>query len=512
MSKQLSHKSNQVIKRQLSHRRALPILHYESGNFHRHEQILTVFFGPHWYYSTMDNEIFQKSSQIVGPKHCSREQEELHCYSYDNSKQTFLPDVVVLPNTVEQVVALVKLANTHGVPIVARGAGSGTTGGALAIHGGMVLSCTRLNRILEIDVANQIAIVEPGVITGQFQQRLKQDGLMYAPDPASLKFCTIGGNVAECAGGPSAIKYGVTKDSIIGLEVVLANGELLNTGTRTEKGVVGYDLTRLFIGSEGTLGIITKIITRLLPLPERKETFLVSSTSLQQATELVASILQHGILPCTLEYMDRAALTIVADLLPNPVPDTIQAMLIIEIDGSTQQTTDQTVRLQELMKGMETCSLQHAQTEEEVQNIWHARRSISPAAFKLSPYKTSEDVVVPRTRIPDLVHFCEELARQLDIIILTFGHAGDGNIHVNIMAADDSAKEKKKSLAAKKSLFTEVLSMGGTLSGEHGVGISKSAFIHQELSPATIGVMLQIKQLFDKNNIMNPGKIFPERP
>jgi glycolate oxidase len=460
----------------------------------------------------MDKEIFQKISQIVGQTNCSMAQEELHCYSYDNSKQTFLPDVVALPDTTEQVVALLKLADQHHIPIVPRGAGSGTTGGALATHGGMVLSCTRLNRILEIDAANQIAIVEPGVITGQFQQRLKQDRLMYAPDPASLKFCTIGGNVAECAGGPSAIKYGVTKDSIIGLEVVLANGDILNTGSRTEKGVVGYDLTRLFIGSEGTLGIITKIITRLLPLPEHKETFLVSSPSLQDATELVAKILQHGILPCTLEYMDRAALTIVSDLLPNPVPDEIQAMLIVEFDGTVRETAEQATRFMTLVKETHTCSLQQAETEREVQEIWQARRSISPAAFKLSHYKTSEDVVVPRTRIPELVHFCENLARQLHIIILTFGHAGDGNIHVNIMAADDSPEEKQKSLAAKEALFTEVLAMGGTLSGEHGVGISKSPFIHKELSPVTIGIMRQIKQLFDKNNIMNPGKIFPEHP
>lgn len=458
----------------------------------------------------MDNKIFQSIQNIVGQQHCSREPEELHCYSYDNSKQTFLPDVVVLPETVEQVVALAKLANKQRIPIVPRGAGSGTTGGALATHGGMVLSCTRLNRILEIDAANQIAVVEPGLITGKFQQRLAQQGLMYAPDPASLKFCTIGGNVAECAGGPSAIKYGVTKDSIIGLEVVLANGDTLNTGTRTEKGVVGYDLTRLFIGSEGTLGIITKIITRLLPLPEHKDTFLVSSTSLHHATELVASILQHNILPCTLEYMDRTAIQIVSELLPNPVDSEIRAMLIIEIDGSAEETKKQGQRLQELVKAMDQCDIQQAQTEKEVTEIWQARRSISPAAFKLSPHKTSEDVVVPRTRIPELVHFCEDLASSLNITILTFGHAGDGNIHVNIMAADDSTKEKEKAITAKRALFKKVLSMDGTLSGEHGVGISKSPFLDQELSPTTIAVMQQIKQLFDRNNIMNPGKIFPE--
>lgn len=459
----------------------------------------------------MDNTIFQKIVDIVGPEYCSREKEELHCYSYDNSKQIFLPDVVTHPDTVEQVAALVKLANSHCIPIVARGAGSGTTGGSLPVQGGIVLNCMRLNRILEIDTDNQIAIVEPGVITGTFQQRLKKYKLMYTPDPASLKFCTIGGNVAECAGGPSAIKYGVTKDSIIGLEVVLANGDILTTGTRTEKGVVGYDLTRLFIGSEGTLGIITKIVTRLLPLPEHKETFLLSSSSLQQATEFVARLLRHNILPCTLEYMDKTALQVVSDILPERLPDNTQAMLIIELDGSRQLVAEQSEQLKRLILTEKHCSLKQAATDDEIQEIWNARRSISPATHKLSPYKTSEDVVVPRSLIPELVLFCENLAKELSITILTFGHAGDGNIHVNILAADNSSKETQKAADAKMALFKKVLSMGGTLSGEHGVGITKSPYIAMELNRTSIMVMRQLKQLFDKNNIMNPGKIFPSQ-
>ena len=458
----------------------------------------------------MDEKIFQKIASIVGPDNCSRDLEELHCYSYDSSKQTFLPDAVALPDSTAQVAALVTLANEHLFPIVARGAGSGTTGGALPIAGGLVLSCARLNHILEIDSDNQIAIVEPGVITGEFQQTLKKHNLMYAPDPASLKFCTLGGNVAECAGGPSAIKYGVTKDSIIGLEVVLANGEILTTGTRTEKGVVGYDLTRLFIGSEGTLGIITKIITRLLPLPEHKETFLLQSSSLQKATELVAIILQQNILPCTLEYMDKTALRLVSELLPNPPDDATLAMLIIEIDGSERNVKEQSNQLKSLVAKQNSCTLQQATTEEEIREIWLARRSISQASFKLSAYKTSEDVVVPRNLIPELVHFCEDLAKDLKITILTFGHAGDGNIHVNIMAADGSAEESTKSIKAKTALFHKVISMGGSLSGEHGVGITKASFISLELDKTSIMVMRQLKNMFDPKNIMNPGKIFPD--
>jgi glycolate oxidase len=458
----------------------------------------------------MDTTLFQEIITIVGKEHCSQKLEELHCYSYDSSRQTFLPDAIALPDSTDQVAALVRLADKHKFPIIARGAGSGTTGGALPVRGGLILSCTRLNRILEIDSDNQIGIVEPGVITGEFQEAVKKHNLMYAPDPASLKFCTIGGNAAECAGGPSAIKYGVTKDSIIGLEVVLANGEILTTGTRTEKGVVGYDLTRLFIGSEGTLGIITKIITRLLPLPEHKETFLLVSTSLQKATELVAIILQQNILPCTLEYMDRTAIDIVSELLPRPPANSVKAMLIIEIDGSKQQVTEQSKRLKILTEGQKSCTLQQATTEEEIKEIWMARRSISAASYKISPNKTSEDVVVPRSLIPELVHFCEKLSEDLDIRILTFGHAGDGNIHVNIMAADSSAQETTKAKEAKTALFHKVISMKGSLSGEHGVGITKSPYIHLELSKTSITVMRQIKHLFDPNNILNPGKIFPD--
>jgi len=405
---------------------------------------------------------------------------------------------------------LMQLADKYNLPVIPRGAGSGTTGGALAVHGGIILSLVRMNKILEIDIKNQIGIVEPGVITGEFQQELRKHKLMYPPDPASLKFCTMGGNAAECAGGPSAVKYGVTKDSIIGLEIVLPNGEILSTGTRTEKGVVGYDLTRLFLGSEGTLGIITKIITRLLPLPQRKKTFLLQSESLQTITKLVSTILTENIRPCTLEYMDRTAIELVTGMLSQKIPKSIQAILIVEIDGSKNEVCEQSLQLQKLIANHPRCTLQQAETEQQVQEIWQARRSISPASFKLSSSKISEDVVVPRSKIPELVYYCEELATKLNITILTFGHAGDGNIHVNIMTDDNASQEREKGLAARKALFKRVLQINGTLSGEHGVGISKSDFIELELAPCSINIMRSLKTLFDPKNILNPGKIFPE--
>ncbi len=458
----------------------------------------------------MDSQLFQKLCEITGKEHCSNSLEELHCYSYDSSKQTFLPDAVVLPDSTKQVSQILQLASRHRIPVVARGAGSGTTGGALPVKGGIVVSTSRMNKILEVDSDNQIGIVQPGVITGEFQQHLKQYNLLYPPDPASLKFCTMGGNVAECAGGPSAVKYGVTKDSVIGLEVVLANGDILNTGTRTEKGVVGYDLTRVFIGSEGTLGIVTKIITRLQALPEHKETFLLQSESLNKTTALVATILKQNIQPCTLEYMDKTAISIVSNLLTEKIPDTVQAMLIIEIDGYRDQVSEQCRQLEQLIKKQTHCTLQRATSQKEIEQIWLARRSISPACFKLSASKTSEDVVVPRSKIPDLVSFCEALGQQNNLTILTFGHAGDGNIHVNMMSANDSSTEKQKALKSKTQLFKKVLSMNGTLSGEHGVGMTKSDFIHMELDTVSLGIMQGLKELFDPDNILNPGKIFPK--
>ncbi len=458
----------------------------------------------------MNKDTLKKIAEIVGREHCTTSLEDLHCYSYDGTRKTFLPEVVAFPDSTDQIAALMRLASAHVFPVVARGAGSGMTGGSLPIKGGLVLALSRLNRILEIDRDNQIAIVEPGVITGEFQKEVKKLGLFYPPDPASLKFCTMGGNAAECAGGPSAVKYGVTKDFIIGLEVVLASGEILTTGTRTEKGVVGYDLTRLFIGSEGTLGVITKIITRLIPLPEHKETFLISSNSLPQTTALVAEILNHNINPCTLEYMDRTALSLVAKLLPAPPAPDIQAILLLEIDGSKNAVSEQTERLYTLLNTNPHCTIRQAATDIERQDLWQARRSISPATFQLSPHKISEDVVVPRTRIPELVQFTEKLAQELDLTILTFGHAGDGNIHVNIMLDLDQEEQRRRGEIARERLFRHVIHLAGTLSGEHGIGITKSKFLALELNDTTLKVMKQLKTLFDPQGILNPGKIFPE--
>jgi len=449
--------------------------------------------------------------RIVGKDNLYTTPEELNCYSYDGTGRSFLPEAVVLPASSREIAAILTLANEYRFPVVPRGAGTGMTGGSLPLAGGLVLATGRMNNIVEIDPENMIAVVEPGVVTGDLQTALRKYGLMYPPDPASLKFCSIGGNAAECAGGPSAVKYGVTKDYVIGLEVVLPTGEIIQTGVRTEKGVVGYDLTRLFIGSEGTLGIFTKLILRVLPLPEKKSTYLLTFGSLYEATGLVSNILSSGMTPCTLEYMDRTAISVVSAHIPLELPADTEALLILEIDGSVEEVEQQQRKLLRYLAERQVV-YRYAAGAEEYNAIWQARRSISPATFSLKPHKISEDVVVPRSRIPNLVKFTEKLSQTLGLTILTFGHAGDGNIHVNIMIDRADEPEALRGENARQQLFAYVISLGGTLSGEHGIGITKLEFLPLEVSDQALSLMKRIKRLFDPNNILNPGKIFPDAP
>ena len=460
----------------------------------------------------MNKNIIKKLQAIVGEKYLATAIEDLMCYSYDGTGMEFMPAAVVFPGSAAEICSIMELANQELFPVIPRGAGTGMTGGALALEGGLVLATSRLNKILEIDTVNHIAVVEPGVITGQFQAAVKREGLFYPPDPASRNFCTMGGNVAECSGGPSAVKYGVTRDYVLGLEVILPDGRLMHTGVRTAKGVVGYDLTRLFIGSEGTLGVVSKIIVRLLALPTHTGTFLVLTESLQQATMLVAEILKSGILPSTLEYMDSTALSVVNDFLPLDIPPNTRALLLIEVDGNEKSTAEQGEKLLTLLADRQRypgiLEVRQAGNDREVEEIWRARRSISPATFNLRPHKISEDVVVPRSKIPQLVDFTEKLSEELGIVILTFGHAGDGNIHVNIMVDRDNPAEEEKGREAKRRLFDHVMTLRGTLSGEHGIGITKAPFLSLELDETSLALMEKIKILFDPNNILNPGKIF----
>ncbi|MDF1578382.1 MAG: FAD-linked oxidase C-terminal domain-containing protein [Desulfobulbales bacterium] len=456
----------------------------------------------------MDKRTLKKLAAIVGPDHLTTAREDLLCYSYDGSALEYLPAAVIFPASTAEVGAIMRLASTERFAVVPRGAGTGMTGGALPVEGGLVMAMSRLNRIIEIDRDNQIAVVEPGVITGRFQEEVERLGLFYPPDPASRKFCTIGGNVGECAGGPRAVKYGVTRDYVLGLEAVLADGRIIKTGVRTAKGVAGYDLTRLLVGSEGTLAIITKITLRLLARPTASTTFLLLFDTIHSATGMVGTILSN-LTPCTLEYMDRTALRVVAGNIPFKLPENTEALLLVELDGNPRVVEIQAEELTGIVENRPgLLEIRRAGNQAEAERLWEARRAISPSTFKLKPHKIGEDVVVPRTRIPELVRFTEELAAELDLIILTFGHAGDGNIHVNIMLDRDNPRELAAGRTATHRLFEAVLKMDGTITGEHGIGITKAAFLDHEIDPPSLAVMQAIKQALDPLNILNPGKIF----
>jgi len=446
--------------------------------------------------------------QIVGEKHLSCEKADRICYSYDATQQKFLPDVVVHPGSTEEISRIMRLANAEKIPVFPRGAGSGFTGGALPTRGGIVLCTERLDRILAIDEENLVATVEPGVVTEQFQLAVEKVGLFYPPDPASLKFSTLGGNVAECAGGPRCVKYGVTKDYILGLEVVTPTGDIITTGGPTMKGVVGYDLTKLMCGSEGTLGIISKIVIKLLPLPEAKKTMLVLFDSIDGAAQAVSAIIRNKIIPTTLEFMDGRTLDCVRQATGLQVSDAARAVLIIEVDGDKEFLAKQANKIAEIIAPLGVVETRIAETPEESEALWQIRRSVSASLRKVNPDKFNEDICVPRSKVPEMIRRIDAIAETYQIPIVNFGHAGDGNIHVNIMIDKKVPGELEKAEKAIEEVFKGALDLGGTMSGEHGVGIAKAAYIPLEISEQAAVYMKTIKKALDPNNILNPGKIF----
>ncbi|HXY54246.1 MAG TPA: FAD-linked oxidase C-terminal domain-containing protein [Nitrospirota bacterium] len=449
--------------------------------------------------------VVKELKKIVGPANLSTSPEELVVYSYDATQREELPWAVARPASTREVSEILRLANRELFPVVPRGAGTGMSGGSVPIQGGLVLSLERMNKILEIDEQNLIAVVEPGVVTADLQREVEARGLFYPPDPASHKFCTIGGNVAECAGGLRAVKYGVTKDYVLGLEVVLPTGEIIKTGARTAKSVAGYDLTKLIVGSEGTLGVATIIILRLLPLPESVRTIAVFFSDIESAASVVSKIIASHIIPCVLEFVDRYALRAVEGHLKEDISGGAEAMLLIELDGTVDSTMRESARITEIVAEGGLARIKKAETDAERESLWKARRSISPALYAIKPKKINEDIVVPRSRIPDILREIEVIAKRHDLLIVNFGHAGDGNIHTNIMIDET---EMPKADAAVKEIFEATLRMGGSITGEHGIGLSKAAYLPMEVGPAALAAMKHIKQALDPNNVLNPGKIF----
>ncbi len=459
----------------------------------------------------MDDETIRQLTRIVGENNVLSSEEDRICYSYDATNQLYKPDVVVFPDGAEEVSSLLKLANEKRFPVIPRGAGTGFTGGSLPVFGGVALVLTRMNRIIEIDEDNLVAVVEPGVITSDFQKAVERMGLFYPPDPSSLAYSTLGGNVAECAGGARATKYGVTRDYVLGLEVVLPTGEIIQTGSRTLKSVAGYDLTRLMVGSEGTLGVITKIILRLIPLPEATKTLLGIFPRMDLAARAVSATIRGRIIPRALEFIDHAAIRAVEDYLHLGLPVEAGALLLIEVDGKAETLDREASRIESFCMEFGAKRVEVAKDEAHAQDLWKARRSISASLLRLRPNKINEDVAVPRSRVPDLIQGLSDLAEKYRLNIANFGHAGDGNIHVNIMVDYRDTDEMARAHKAVDEVFELTLKLGGTISGEHGIGIAKAPYLVWETGPDALEVMRRIKQVLDPLNVLNPGKMFHEQ-
>jgi len=424
----------------------------------------------------------------------------------------FAPQIVVRPKSVEAVQAVVKIASQFVVPLVSRGGGTGLSGGALPVQGGIVLSTERLNRILEIDRENFFVRVEPGVITQLMQEEVEAGGLFYPVDPASRGSCTIGGNVAEGAGGPRALKYGTTKDYVFGVDVVLANGELVSYGGKRLKDVTGFNMVQLFVGSEGTLGVIVGITLKLLPLPTHRRTLMAPFPSLESAASAVPAILQRGVIPCALEFMEQACLKAIEERRGEAVPHSnAAATLLIEVDGNHEETLDREMEIiGDVLFEHGALDVDVADGPTKQASLWAMRRAAGEAVKAISPYK-EEDTVVPRANLPILVKGVHEICDRHGVRMICYGHAGDGNIHVNLLRGDSEQDEWNERCAkAIPEIFELTVSLGGTISGEHGIGFVQKNYLRQGLSDAAIESMRAVKQALDPKGIMNPAKIFPD--
>ena len=455
----------------------------------------------------MHPDLLRSLIASVGEAYARTDAESLTTYGRDALQIGHPAELVLLPADTSQIAAIASLCNHHRVPLVVRGAGTGYTGGAVPVHGGVVVSMERLNRILTIDEANLLAVVQPHVITRTLQEAVEAKGLFYPPDPASLKQSSIGGNVAECAGGPRAVKYGTTKRYVLALEAVLPTGEVVRTGSKAVKNVVGYDLTQLLVGSEGTLAIITEITLRLVPKPAVQATLQATFAGINAAVDAVSRLLAARVVPATVEIIDPDSLGAVERHVGRTLaPPGTGAMLIIEVDGVPAGVEDEAGRVIDACRAAGALDVRRAANAEERDAIWEARRELSYALRALRPKKINHDVVVPRGRVPALFDLIRQLRDRHNLLMPCFGHAGDGNIHVNLMVDPADDAEMARAAMAERELFEGVVALEGSISGEHGIGFAKAKYLALELSPETIALMRRVKAAFDPNGILNPGK------
>lgn len=457
---------------------------------------------------TLGPELRRELQAAVGEGRLLVDAADCFVYGYDNSRKHHLPDAVVFVLTEHEVQAVIRICRRHKVALVARGRGTGTAGAAVPLRGGIVMSLERMNQITAVDPANRLMRVEPGVTNQEVQEAARANGFFWPPDPTSAAYCSIGGNLAVNSAGPRAVKYGTCRENTLGLHAVTGAGHIIRVGVSTTKGAVGYDLTRLLIGSEGTLAIITQATLKLTPLPSAKRTLRAIYDTMHHAAEAVSRIMAQPVTPCALEFLDGSAIGMVR-AYSQALPDRAGALLLIETDGPESSMDEAVSALSRAATGAGLTELTSAKTAEEAAQLWAVRKALSPALRTLAPNKLNEDVVVPVSRIPELIGGLEKLSRKFGIPIVNFGHAGNGNIHVNLLYDSQNAEQERRARPCLSEVFDLVLALDGTLSGEHGVGLEKRDYVGRAIDEETLTLMRAIKAQFDPDNILNPDKIFP---
>ena len=455
----------------------------------------------------LDDSVRKHLREILSPAHFLDSLEDRISYSYDATLYEALPEAVVYPGTAEEIAAVLRLANEERFAVTPRGAGTGLSGGSIPAAGGLVMVLTRLNRMVEISGDDLYAVVEPGVITADLAAAAAKRGLLYPPDPASQTVSTMGGNVAENAGGLRGLKYGVTKHYVLALDVVTPQGETLHTGAVTVKCVTGYDLTQLMVGSEGTLGVVTRIWCKLVPMPEHKESMLATFDDMDDAARSVAAIICSGVIPATLEFLDHVTINAVEDFKKIGLPRQAEAILLIETDGQRSAAQAEAEKVMAVCRENHARTIQKAADETERTQLWQARRGALSSLARVRPNTILEDATVPRSRVPDMVRGVREIAERNRVMIGNFGHAGDGNLHPTVLTDVRDKEEYARAEKAIEEIFELALSLGGTLSGEHGIGSAKAPYLKREIGSVGIEVMRSIKRALDPNNILNPGKM-----
>jgi len=457
------------------------------------------------------NKAITELEKALTPQNVLHEVEERYAYSQDASDTPeihSLPDVVVFAETIEQVQEIVRIANKYHTPIICRGAGTNTVGACIAEHGGIVLNFSKMNKILEINKENMTARVQPGVIVGELQNQVERIGLYYPPDPSNLAVSTIGGSIAQNSAGARTFKYGSTKDYVLDMLVVTASGELLRTGSNTIKNATGYNLGSLFIGSEGTLGIVVEATLKLISKPQCSKVIMAYFDNLEDATSAVTSVIEQQIAPATLDFMDKNAIQTVEKFNPVGLLTNKEAALIIEIDGFKSSIEEQKETIINTLKRCNSSAIQFSATEKEAAQIWQARRSSMGACAKLKPNVTTDDVIVPRENLPQLVKGIQEICDKYNLTVCMVGHVGDGSVHPQIPLDFSNKKEYENYKRAKSEIYELTIRLGGTISGEHGIGREKREHISKVVSSSALNYMREIKKVFDPNNILNPFKIF----